>query len=55
MIITIDGITFDTDAMTVTEGDVTLPLAEDWLPPNVPEAEDYTESYTSGWQQEEGS
>lgn len=55
MRITTDGIEFDTDAMTVTEGDVTLALAEDWLPPNVPESDDYSEAWTSGWQPEGGA
>jgi hypothetical protein len=39
--------------MTATEGDVTLPLAENWTLPNVPTNDDYTEAYTAGWQQEE--
>jgi hypothetical protein len=53
VIVELDGITYDLDAMTVTENGRTLQLHPDFEFPNLPGCPGYSESYCSGWHQED--
>ena len=49
MLILAQGMVFDLDNNTVTEGDVTLPLHPDWMLPD-----DTDDNYTSAWRGGDG-